>query len=216
MRKLIVAAEAALMLISVIAGIICKQSFTDIDKYDEPFKNFNVGLMSETTAENTGDFIDNDLEEQSMYILKVTPTGKLKLSFLCYTEPVKVLNVYKGDNISSGDEIEILRASSCIYWNMGNKNAVNMGFVNFMNQGEDYLVFLSKKIPDKKVYYTTQCFIAPIFSYSERSNVILNSSNSTALETKYGLTGNNEFLVSDEISKKILEEKKNELIKRYS
>lgn len=197
------------------AGIICRQSFTDISQEDKPFDNFEIGLLSENTALNIKEYAENSLENGSSYILKVTPTDKVKFSFLCYTEPVKILEIYKGDDLQIGEEIEILRNSSTIFWDLNDTDCVNMGFVNLMNENEEYLVFLDKKIEDKPVYKTTSCLVDPIFSYTHHDNSVVNGKNNSS-SIEYINVKNNEFFTADKESLEILESVKSVLIEKYS
>lgn len=209
MNKLFVFITSLMIAFPIGAGLICRQSFTDISQEDKPFDNFEIGLLSENTALNIEEYAENSLENGSSYIIKVTPTDKVKFSFLCYTEPVKILEIYKGDGLQIGDEIEILRDSSHIFWDLNDTDCANMGFVNLMNENEEYLVFLDKKIEDKPVYKTVPCLMAAIFSYSDRDNVVLT-------DNKFRNTGNNEFFTSDENALETLEGVKSVLIEKYS
>lgn len=209
MNKLFVFVTSLMIAIPIGAGLICRQSFTDISQEDKPFDNFEIGLLSENTALNIKEYAENSLENGSSYILKVTPTDKVKFSFLCYTEPVEILEIYKGDDLQIGDEIEILRDSSHIFWDLNDTDGINMGFVNLMNESEEYLVFLDKKIEDKPVYKTVPCLMSAIFSYSNRDNFVLT-------DNKFRNTGNNEFFTSDENALEILESVKSMLIEKYS
>lgn len=209
MNKLFVFVTSLMIAIPIGAGLMCRQSFTDISQEDKPFDNFEIGLLSENTALNIKEYAENSLENGSSYILKVTPTDKVKFSFLCYTEPVEILEIYKGDDLQIGEEIEILRDSSHIFWDLNDTDGINMGFVNLMNENEEYLVFLDKKIEDKPVYKTVPCLMSAIFSYSNRDNAVLT-------DNKFRNTGNNEFFTSDENALEILESVKSVLIEKYS
>lgn len=208
MNKLFVSVISLMTALPIGAGLMCRQSFTDISQEDKPFDNFEIGLLSENTALNIEEYAENSLEDNSRYILKVTPTDKVRFSFLCYTEPVEILGIYKGDDLQIGEEIEILRNSSTIFWDLNDTDGINMGFVNLMNEGEEYLVFLDKKIEDKPVYKTVPCLMSAIFSYSNRDNAVLT-------DNKFRNTGNNEFFTSDENALEILETQKNNLIRKY-
>ena len=209
MNKPFVSVISLMTALPIGAGLMCRQSFTDISQEDKPFDNFEIGLLSENTALNIKEYAENSLENGSSYILKVTPTDKVKFSFLCYTEPVEILEIYKGEDLQIGDEIEILRDSSHIFWDLNDTDGINMGFVNLMNESEEYLVFLEKKIEDKPVYKTVPCLMSAIFSYSDRDNVVLT-------DNKFRNTGNNEFFTSDENALEILESVKSVLIEKYS
>lgn len=209
MNKLFIFVISLMVVLPIGTGLICRQSFTDISREEKPFDNFEIGLLSGDIALNIAEYAENSLENDSKYILKVTPTDKVKFSFLCYTEPVKILEIYKGDNLQIGEEIEILRNSSHIFWDLNDIDGVNMGFVNLMNEDEEYLVFLDKKIEDKPVYKTVPCLMSAIFSYSDRDNVVLTDEN-------FSSTGDNEFFASDEKSLEILENVKSVLIEKYS
>ena len=209
MNKLFVSVISIMTVLPIGAGLMCRQSFTDISQVDKPFDNFEIGLLSENTALNIKEYAENSLEDNSWYILKVTPTDKVKFYFLCYTEPVEILEIYKGDDLQIGEEIEILRDSSHIFWDLNDTDGINMGFVNLMNESEEYLVFLDKKIEDKPVYKTVPCLMSAIFSYSNRDNAVLT-------DNKFRNTGNNEFFTSDENALEILESVKSVLIEKYS
>ncbi len=217
MKKFLLIIVLILTVLPMGTGVICRQSFSDISKNNNPFETFEVGLLGEFSSKFLEEYFENNLENDSKYILKVKPEGKMNFSFLCYSEPVRIVEVYKGDEINIGDEIEIVRSSSTIFWNMNNTNSINTGFVNKMNDDEEYLVFLSNKfIYDEKYFYKTpQAIIAPIFSYSEHENIIGIGKNGVS-SVDYHDISNNEFFVEDEYSLKLLEEEKRKLISKYN
>lgn len=215
MNKLFVSVISLMTALPIGAGLMCRQSFTDISQEDKPFDNFEIGLLSENTALNIEEYAENSLEDNSRYILKVTPTDKVRFSFLCYTEPVEILEIYKGDDLQIGEEIEIFRNSSTIFWDLNDTDGINMGFVNLMNESEEYLVFLDKKIEDKPVYKTTYCVVAPIFSYTHHDNPVVNGKNNSS-SIEYINVKNNEFFVGDDYSLNALERAKEKFILKYT
>ena len=52
MNKLFVSVISLMTALPIGAGLICRQSFTDISQDDKPFDNFEIGLLSENTALN--------------------------------------------------------------------------------------------------------------------------------------------------------------------
>ena len=99
MNKLFISVISLMTALPIGAGLICRQSFTDISQEDKPFDNFEIGLLSENTALNIKEYAENSLEDNSSYILKVTPTDKVKFSFLCYTEFVEISADIQSGNI---------------------------------------------------------------------------------------------------------------------
>jgi hypothetical protein len=216
MKKLLSVILAFLVIIPCSIGVVCRSSFTDVSKKSNPFECFEVGLLGEFSSQYLSEYFDNSLEDESKYILKVKATGKINFSFKCYSEPVSVIAVYKGEGISNGDEIEIVRNSSTIYWNINNTNCINTGFVNKLNAGEEYLIFIGQKLDcgNKTVYKTPPCVVAPIFSYTHHDNSVVKGKNESS-SIDYRNVSGNEFFVGDEYSLDVLEKSKNKFILKY-
>ena len=216
MKKLLSIISAFFIVVPCCIGLICRQSYTDVSKNTNPFDSFEVGLLDEFSSQYLEEYFDNSLENDSKYILKVKSNGKINFAFKCYSESVNVIAVYKGEGIKNGDDIEIVRNSSTIFWDMNNTNSINTGFVNKMNADEEYLVFLSDKFDcrGKTIYKTPSCVVAPIFSYKHHDNSIVNGkSNSCSIE--YINVNKNEFFVRDDYSLNVLEKAKEKYILKY-
>ncbi|MBE6843477.1 MAG: hypothetical protein E7510_11720 [Ruminococcus sp.] len=217
MKKLLSLISVFFIIIPCCTGMICRQSYTDVSKNTNPFDSFEVGLITEFSSQYLEEYFDHSLENDSKYILKVKPKGKINFSFKCYSEPVSVIAVYKGEGITNGDNIEIVRYSSTIFWDTNNTDSINTGFVNKMNANEEYLVFLSDKLDyrDKTVYKTTSCVIAPIFSYTHHDNSVVNGKNNIS-SIEYINVKNNEFFVGDNYSLNVLERAKEKFVLKYT
>ena len=216
MKKLLSVISVLLFIIPCCVGFVCKRSYTDVSKNQNPFDSFEVGLLSEFSSQYLEEYFDNSLEDDSKYILKVTPVKPMEFAFKCYSEPVKVIEVFKGDDIKINDEINIARSSSAVYWNMNNTNSINTGFVNKMNEGEEYLIFLGNKLDCgiKTVCKTTSCVVAPIFSYTSHNSSIAQGNNGIS-STNYTNVNENEFFIEDDYSLDVLEKLKNKFISKY-
>ncbi|MBR3917618.1 MAG: hypothetical protein IKJ59_02640 [Clostridia bacterium] len=217
MKKLLSVISVLLFIIPCCVGFICKHSYTDVSKNKNPFDSFDIGLLSEFSSQYLEEYFDHSLEDDSKYILKVTPVKPMEFAYKCYSEPVKVIEVFKGDEIKINDEINIVRNSSLVYWNVNDTNGVNTGFVNKMNEGEEYLVFLASKLDCgiKTVYKTTPCIVATIFSYANHNNSIVQGKNGIS-SANYTDVSENEFFIEDEYSLDVLENAKEKFILKYS
>ena len=184
---------------TVFTGLNVKKTFTEINKLDNKLDFFEVGIIEQQLAEIITDEMRNTLIDNSAYILKVRSVGNLELDFLCATEPVEVVDVYKGDNISKGDKISVFRSSSRLFYQLNGFNSINMEFVNVMKTGDEYLIFLEKKIDDTSVYRTVTGIIAPIFSIKDRKNIRSKSLHTDGcMSVPYDDVKDNEFFVADE------------------
>lgn len=216
MKKLLSVISVFLIILPYSIGLICRSSYTDVSKSTNPFDSFEVGLLSEFSSQYLEEYFNNSLENESKYILKVKATGKINFSFKCYSETVSVMEVYKGEEMSNNQEIEIVRNSSTIYWNMNNANCINTGFVNKLNAGEEYLIFIGEKLDCsyKTIYKTTPCEVAPIFSYTHHDNSVAQGKNGIS-SIGYTKVKENEFFIKDEYSLNVLEKSKKKFISKY-
>lgn len=199
LKRILVMLMSITYIATVFTGLNVKKTFTDINKLDNKLDFFEVGIIEQQLAEIITDEMRNTLIDNSAYILKVRSVGNLELDFLCATEPVEVVDVYKGDNISKGEKISVFRSSSRLFYQLNGFNSINMDFVNAMKTGDEYLIFLEKKIDDISVYRTVTGIIAPIFSIKDRKNIISKSLHTDGcMSVPYDDVKDNEFFVADE------------------
>ncbi len=217
LKRILVMLMSIAYIAAVFAGLNVKKTFTEINKLDNKLDFFEVGIIERQLAEIIADDMRNTLVDNSAYILKVKSVGNLELDFLCATEPVEVVDVYKGDNINKGDKISVFRSSSRLFYQLNGFNSINMDFVNAMKNGDEYLIFLEKKIDDTSVYRTVTGIIAPIFSIKDRKNTISKSLHTDGcMSVPYGDVKDNEFFVADEGALNVLINFKKNMISEFN
>ncbi|MBQ3584392.1 MAG: hypothetical protein IJA27_06735 [Lachnospiraceae bacterium] len=211
MLKKLSAIVLSAMIISGIIGGICRNSYVNCDELEY----YKVGLMADELVLNLKDRMEKTLDE-STYILKVKCIDEVEFSFKRTYQAVQIEKVYKGENISTGECINISMISSNVYQD---DMSINMGFVNKMMVGEEYLVFLGQKVVSieygTEIYMTPDYIMAPVFSYKEHNNVIVDSLFEDSLYAYYKDVSENEFFVESEEALNILLGIKNNLIEKY-
>ena len=87
---------------------------------------------------------------------------------------------------------------------VADEKIAELHFVNEMEEGKDYLIFLEKKIDplDKReqqaIYRVVESVITPVFGYEERENKIVDVSKSISTYIDYELVKDNEFFVTSQ------------------
>lgn len=203
-----------MFLIAAILGVMCKNTFTNYNK----LAYFNVGELPGNMIPN---LIKNESKvlEGSKYILKVTPLKDVEFDSLCTKQKVKVLSVFKGENVGAGDEFYVIKSDASL--NCQEPRDTNMNFVNEMKGGQDYLVFLDRKliIPEKSngiFFITPQTTIPPIYSYNDRENVIIPiPEDAETTYVAYEKVRDNEFFVTNQNGLDELNAFKKELTDKY-
>lgn len=205
---------AILFVLAAVAGVINRQSFTDYTA--DGLVNFKVGLLHDSLVDSTIDYMEEELSNAN-YILRVRAGSGMEFLFGSTQEPVTVVEVYKGEGLQSGDEIKVTRASSVIF--MDNMS-VNMGFVNEMQTGDEYLVFLdylieADTVKEKNIYRLSEFIVTPIFSYQEHENVLAVPKSDWDTSVPYTEVENNEFFAVTQYGIDRLNELKAKLLEQY-
>jgi hypothetical protein len=139
--------------------------------------------------------------DKSQYILIVESTGNVEIDFRLNKQLVTVRNIIRGDDLSEGDIIYITGNYLFFFEDM----SMNMGFVNYMKEGEQYLVFLCERLdnlrPLKNPVLYTELSVSPIFELSDSENIIPTESQllevheSMLPSVMYADVSGNEFFV---------------------
>lgn len=113
-----------------------------------------------------------ECEENADYILKVKCVSDAEFIFVQMYQEVEVVEVFKGD-VQAGERICVMSEGSRVYASF---NAINMGFVNAMTEGKEYLIFLQEGVTseelDMTIYLSENAGITPFFAYESVPNVI--------------------------------------------
>ncbi len=208
-----IAATATIIAILIIAACICRASFTHYDTLE----HFDVALLNDDMLGIVRSSVTG-MTGRSSNIVRVRCTSEVKLADKVSMQSAEVVHVFKGDDIKEGEEILILPFNS---WIFGDDKSINMGFVNAMMPGDEYLAFLNDayKVIDKDyvIYETTEALMSPIFSYKDHENVIPDIQDiGEGSYVEYGLVENNEFFVGSEKVNDELKMLKDEIMRKYS
>ena len=198
-----------LMLIpAIIVGIIGKCSYTNHNN----LSYYTVATIDEELLS----FVyhsKEDIQESSSYILKVKCTSDTQFSFKLTYQEAEVIEVYKGkDKMQKGNMIRISPVSSCIF---SDDNSINMGFVNEMEKGKEYLVMLGEEKSSlelkQSIYPTVECMITMIFAYDEIENKVAKEGYVPYTEVE-----SSEVFADSQEAIDLFEQMKTELLEKYS
>lgn len=209
--KIIAVLSSVILLIAVISGIICKNSYV----YYDDLKYYEVGVISENLVDIVTEYVDEIITECSN-IAKVEPISDIEIIFNSTQQHVKVLEVYKGTDLHAGDIITVTPISSCVFEDF---MSINMGFTNCMKMDREYLVLLGPRLEtlDEKqqVYETADCLITTVFCYSDSDNIVVTPKSADNLSVPYTAVQNNEFFAASEESLAKMVSLKKRLLEMY-
>lgn len=217
-----------LVLAAAAFGIVRKSSYTDITADDSYLEECMVGEFPESIAALSSDNMRQNLGN-SPYILRVTPVGGLENDFHISQQKVTVKEVFKGDDISEGDEFYLYYKSWFVGVNPNDDPSpyISRGYVNIMQKGKDYLVFLTEKIEQYRsatpVYKVADggdfLIYAPVFCYDDMENIVSDNfyikHSVPSTFVPYREVKGNEIFAASEGSRQIMENLKKEMINRY-
>lgn len=147
---------------------------------------------------------------ESPIIIRATAMAEKDYLFSLNLQKVSVQQVYRGEGIEPGDEVQIALNTKftinaqTIEGMVADEKIAELHFVNEMEEGKDYLIFLEKKIDplDKReqqaIYRVVESVITPVFGYEERENKIVDVSESISTYIDYELVKDNEFFVTSQ------------------
>ena len=195
-------------------GLCQKQTYTNLLSQPEALNMLRVAEFPEALVPTMAEQALKELPE-SPIIIRATAMAEKDYLFSLNLQKVSVQQVYRGEGIEPGDEVQIALNTKftinaqTIEGMVADEKIAELHFVNEMEEGKDYLIFLEKKIDplDKRkqqaIYRVVESVITPVFGYEERENKIVDVSESISTYINYELVKDNEFFVT---SQKTLDE----------
>ena len=203
-------------------GLYVKSTYMNFNEETEPLSNFTVGIITDDMLSYQLENFKENLDSSNI-IIAARCIDEPEFRYKTITQKVVITQIFKGSGIGVGDEIEISRSGNSIYWNSddGSDNAINLGYVNVMKQGEVYLIFLDGRVQnnydDNIIYKTGDKFaMAPIFCYTDLQTYSTEPMYEDYSVAWYEDVKDSEFFVSSDVDIEKLLNFKKEIIEKYS
>lgn len=217
---------AALTVAAAVYGGYIRTTLTDYTSGENWRDNFHVALMVEGVGLNIVEVMREELPS-APYILRVEILGDLELASGIGQQKVKVAQVYVGEGIEVGQEFYLYHDS----WRVSyvNGNSLGRGYINVLDVGREYLVFLKEEIDtldDRVPVYSGMeggmlsdgswmDFMAPIFCYDHIDNVTAPITGEWGMGVAYTEVRDNEFFGATEKLIESWEQMKEEFLQMY-
>lgn len=202
------------IIIAIVVGVFFRQTYTNVTAEDNVFENFNVALWDLDMSPNLIEAMREDLSNSNL-IVRVKANGQVGYTFKNFKHYVEVLEVYQGSELEVGDNIEVNSLNWLFFFD---DMSANLGFVNVMQQDQEYLVFLDGRLdthdPEEKLYTLTDSLVAPVFNYQDKDHTIISVPDDNRY-VPYEEVSENEFFVRSEEALSALMEFKHELLQKY-
>lgn len=197
-------------------GLLGRKTFTDVCKEEDYISHFYVAELPEDIVETVVEELE-ELLEKAPYILIVTPTKEMDYFFHSGCQEVLVQEVKKGP-MELTDRIISLSFRSWSIVKYDKQITMQCGFVNRMQDGVSYLVFLEEPYEAanrKEIYpFCADNFLATMFRTDNAENVVCQTDAFTTY-VPYQEVCNNEFFVTTEKGLDILLGFKQKMLERY-
>lgn len=215
LQPLFAAAAAAALAAAFIAGAVNRKSYTNYIE-SEGVSHFAVaelpGAMAETDCQRM-------LEEipEAPQILRISVQSDSEYFFGGSQQKVQAETVYSGSALKPGDIFYLTASQWSLTFN--EPAAIQRGFINFLEPGREYLVFLSdpldKLTGDLPVFSLFgDTIIAPAFCCDEIENTIAPIEGDT-LYVAYDQVKENEFFGADQAALDAWAQTKQKLLEMY-
>lgn len=216
-RRLMIPLTAGVILAAAALGIVKKQSYTNLTEQGSYMEQLQVAEIPEKLAIRSCSEMALELPDAPI-ILRVRAEAEIEHLFQTGRQKVYIQEIYKGEGVKEGEEVYLFSD----HWRLsltGEPDSVERGFVNVMEVGTEYLVFITGQVqgldvaaPAFKLY--DDFLIAPIFCYEDRDNVIVPTGKETTY-VSYKDVRNNEFFAETEEALQAWEELKEKMISAY-
>ena len=212
------------LIVAALTGLICRQTYTDVTAEENYTDNVLVAEMPGALCENAC-ALGREFYPTAPVILRVRAVGEIEDYYGVSQQKVQIREIFGGTGLSVGDEIYLTcegRGWCVLAEGRERPLTLERFFVNFLQVGEDYLVFLKddrvEAFEDVPVYFLllheSRVCVSPVFCYTDRENVVVPTSGDTTY-VPYYLVRDNEFFVDTEEGLAAWQELKAELLARY-
>lgn len=204
-----------LVLLAGIFGLSRRNTYIDISKSENPLDELRVGIFTDELIEiiEPQEFADL-YQEESQYIVKVQCDSGVEIAHETTFQYALVEEVYKGEGLSAGDRIAIVPGGGSL-----SRNKMSMLFVNYMESGKEYLVFLEERIwiPETKeiMYVPPGLIVRPVFAYDDTKESRPQPYEGDRASTEYRNVKEYEFFAESEEGLEALRDLKRRLMEPY-
>lgn len=198
-------------------GVYEKRTYTDITRDASYLEIVYVAEIPENFALSACAELERMLPEAPV-VMKVSAVGELEHLARTSRQRVRVEVVFQGEGVWEGEEIYLTKTR----WNLHpdlDGFAMDRGFVNVMEVGEAYLVFvegqadgLGERTPVYELFGDT--VITPIFSYRTHENKIVET-DGISTYVPYREVCENEFFAETQAGLDAFLALKEQMLKRY-
>ena len=218
-KKILHMVTLTILISSGIFGFIKKQSYTDLRKLDNYLEQLNVAVMPEDLAVNACQRMADSLPDCSI-ILRVTAISDVEHLFWSGRQKVRIEHIYRGNELEVGEEIYI--GGKMWYLRLWDKSkqSVGCGYVNYLKQGTEYLIFSTGRIEgmdgiDPVYILYDESILTPVFSYDAIENVPIAEQNSSSKSVIYGQVKSNEFFGETDLAIESWETLKADMLDKF-
>ncbi len=216
-RAVLPLATALVLVAAAIFALMERQTYTNRTASSDFMQSIQVAELPEPLAKSTAQEM-REVLPQSPMVVRVEATGQREYLFGIKQQQVRVLEVFQGEDIHAGEAVWLYAS----HWGSPdfNDSTMNMGFINDLQAGEEYLVFLSGKMDlmgeKRSIYQLTEVgLVAPAFRYGNCRNTVIPVSGETTY-VDYCLVAENEFFGCTEQAIQTLQELKQTILSLYS
>ena len=202
---------------AAIFGMSKRGSYTDIQSDPAGMNSLQVAELPEALTENIEDIVS--ILEECPVILQVKVLSERDYLFYSAAQDVVIEKIYTGDGkLEVNQEIKLTSGKWLLSVNI-EPASLECGYVNVMQPGKSYLVFLSGSIEsmDKnEIVYSLydELVIAPVFALESHENKAISVSGDTTY-VSYLEVKDNEFFSDSQKGMENLEAKKEKLFEKY-
>lgn len=215
-KNICIVTGVVLVIILLSVGISFRRNIKDTYNTEEGRDNLYIACMEKSLLEMLG--YTKEFLQESKIIIKAKSLGGSEYVYENLKQEVEVQQVIRGgEYISEGDRVYIVGTGER-YKNEEGNICVNCKFMNFMQEGEEYLIFIDEKLDwsiEEDIAFYNMNKDALTMQYI---NLNRNQSEVCKKEGKFQLykdVKQFEFYTNDEEVLKLLNQIKEELIEEY-